>query len=243
MGIQDDIYRIASENYASSTPWPEADAWHKYTFLSEKNIIEHWLLKLDSENVIILNAGSGGTEYNTKGSFIHLDIIESYINKFDKYIVGSIDNINLGSESVDGVICVGSVLNYADAQRAISEFSRVLKPNGFFILEFERSNSAEFLGTPNHGKQVFSKEYSYNGQTHLLWLYNENHIRQILKYYNLKVRRCKRIHSLSSLLNRFGLSETKSAPYSRFDALFQVISYPIAHNVLLLGTKVPYEKI
>lgn len=33
MSTQDDISRIAVENYSSSTPWPDEDAWHKYTYL------------------------------------------------------------------------------------------------------------------------------------------------------------------------------------------------------------------
>lgn len=233
----DDISRIAVENYSSSTPWPDEDEWHKYTYFSEKRIIVDWLANVVSPKMIILNAGSGGTEYQTEGKFIHLDIIESYIKNFENYIVGSVECIDLPDESVDGIICVGSVLNYADAQRTIAEFSRVLKPNGFFIIEFERSNSAEFLATPNHGKVLFSKAYNYNNQTHLLWLYNEKHIRQLLTYYNMRISCCRRIHILSSLLYRLGLSETKSAPFSYFDRMLQLVSYPIAHNVLLFGTK------
>lgn len=237
MSIQDDISRLAAENYASSAPWPDKDVWHKHTYLAEKRIVEEWLSKAASKNMMILNAGSGGMEYKTKGTLIHLDIVESYVNKFEHHIVGSVEKIDLPSEAVDGIICVGSVLNYADAQRTIAEFSRILKPNGFFILEFERSNSAEFLGTKNHGKMVFSKEYNYNNQVHLLWLYNEKHIRQILHCYHLKVSHCKRIHTLSSLINRFGVSESKAAPLSRFDCAFRFISYPLAHNVMLFGSK------
>lgn len=237
MSIQDDISRIAMENYSSSEPWPTTDVWHSHTYLSEKKIIEHWLSKVAVENMTILNAGSGGMEYDAQCHVIHLDIVESYINKYDNYIVGSVENIDLPDASMDGIICVGSVINYADAQRAISEFSRVLKPSGFFIIEFERSNSAEFLGTSSHGKTLFSKDYHYNGQMHKLWLYSEKHIRQILKFYSLKVEHFRRVHILSSLLNRFGLSEAKSAPFSYFDSVLQLISYHFAHNVLLLGFK------
>lgn len=237
MSIQDEISRIAVENYSTSDPWPDDDVWHAHTYLSEKKIIEGWLSAVAKQEMIILNAGSGGTEYETLGTIIHLDIIESYIKMHDNYIVGSVENTGLPDVSVDGIICVGSVLNYADAQRTLCEFSRVLKPNGFFIIEFERSNSAEFLATRNHGKTLFSKNYYYNGQTHKLWLYNEQHIRQMLKFYNLKVYQHKRIHTLSSLLNRFGLSEEKAAHFSCFDGMLHMLSYPFAHNVLLFGAK------
>ena len=230
------------ENYANSDPWPKHDIWHQYTYMLEKRIVEKWLERYSTNDMIILNAGSGGTEYRTTSHIIHLDIIEKYVCSYEDYIVGSIEEINLSDNAIDGIICVGSVLNYCDAQRAIAEFSRVLKPQGFYIIEFERSDSAEFLWTSNHGKYVFSKEYSYNEQVHPLWLYSEKHIRDILTQYNLYVQKIKRVHSLSSLLYRIGLSEYKAAPYAILDPLFQVISYPLAHNVLLFGRKVLLAK-
>lgn len=237
MNLQDKIYKTAIDNYSSAAPWPKDDVWHKTTFEIEKEIVEQWLSTLTSPSMRILNAGSGGTEYRTSGTLIHLDIVENYIKHFDNHLVGSVDNIKLDNNSVDGIISVGSVINYADAQRAIYEFSRVLKPNGFFILEFERSNSAEFLGTSNYRKSIFYKEYCYNEQKHLLWLYSEKHIRQILKNNSLSIKDCKRIHSLSSLCNRLGMCEEKAACLAKYDNLLQLISYPIAHNVLLMGFK------
>lgn len=237
MSTQDDISRKAAENYSSAPPWPDNDVWHKYTFVLEKSAVESWLSKTTKDNMVILNAGSGGTNYKIKGTIVHLDIIEAYIKTYQHYIVGSVEHINLPSQSIDGVICVGSVLNYVDVQRAISEISRILKPNGFFIIEFERSNSAEFLFSKNHGKMIFSKEYSYNNQSHLLWLYSEKHIKNILQTYHLSVLKNRHIHTLSSLANRLGMSESKAASLSRFDHALEFISYPLAHNVMLFGTK------
>lgn len=233
----DEITNAAVSNYSTSTPWPENDIWHSYTSTIEKSIVEKWLSDYSDENAIILNAGSGGTQYKASGRIIHMDIVEKYIDHFDNHLVGSIEEIHLPDFSIDGIICVGSVLNYADAQRSIAEFCRVLKPEGFLIVEFERSDSAEFLWTSQHGKYIFSKEYVYNEQTHLLWMYSEKHIRQLLMNYSFRIRKCKRIHSISSLLYRFGLSEEAAAPYSRLDGVFQLLSYPLAHNVVLLGTK------
>lgn len=231
------IITTATLNYSNSEPWPKQDIWHGYTFAAERNVVEKWLSSYSDKSSVILNAGSGGTEYNTDSKMIHMDIIEKYIRHFDHYLVGSIERINLQDASIDGIICVGSVLNYADAQRSIAEFSRVLKPGGFLILEFERSDSAEFLWTGQHGKFIFSKEYFYNNQTHLLWMYSEKHIRLLLKDYGFHIHRCKRVHSLSSLLYRLGMSEESAAPYSKLDSVFQLLSYPFAHNVILLGVK------
>ena len=237
MNQREKISYIAKDNYAKSTPWPEKDPWHNQTLFSIKNVVEIWLSQYAKDNMRILNAGSGGTIYENCKKMIHLDIIDKYICKFDEYIVGSIENINLPDDSIDGIVCVGSVLNYVDSQRAIAEFARVLKKGGFLILEFERSNSAEFLCTNNHFKYIFPKEYHYNNQIHLLWMYSEKNIRQLLRLNCFKIHKCRRIHMLSSLLYRFGVPEEKAAPYAQFDTFLNLFSYPIAHNAMFLSIK------
>lgn len=237
MKKQDDMSEIAYMNYSNSTPWPDNDIWHYYTYKSIVTIVEQWLQEYANSEMVLLNAGSGGTEYKTNAKIIHLDIVEKYISQFDNFIVGSVEKIELPNESLDGIICVGSVINYADAQRTIAEFARLLKPNGFLILEFERSNSAEFLWTQQYSKYIFQKEYNYNNQKHLLWMYNEKYICQLLKQYHLEIQFVKRLHVLSSLFYRIGISEGKAAYFSKYDSLCGFISYPLAHNTILLGRK------
>ena len=243
MKDKQEVQKTAKLNYSKSTPWSDQDVWHSYTFKSIKQIVETWLKIYSSKNALILNAGSGGTNYQVNRKFIHLDIIEKYICNYDRYIVGSIESIDLPNASVDGVVCVGSVLNYTDAQRSIAELSRILKPEGFLILEFERSNSAEFLCTKKYGKYIFRQDYLYNNQRHLLWMYSENHIRQLLKLNNFYICKYKRIHIISSLLYRLGMSEIIAAPFSRYDYATQLISYTFAHNTILLGIKKTQEDL
>lgn len=83
-----------------------------------------------NEQTVILNAGCGKTTYITPANIIYMDIIKDYVEKLPNHIVGSIENIPLEDSSVDCIICVGSVINYTDIQKSISEFSRVLKENG-----------------------------------------------------------------------------------------------------------------
>lgn len=237
MILQDDVAHSAKENYSSTTPWPEQDVWHGNTYKAIKQFVEKCLRQYIKENMRVLNAGSGGTVYENCRKMVHLDIVENYISSFEEYLVGSVESIALPSASVDGIICVGSVLNYVDAQRTVSEFSRILKDGGFLILEFERSESAEFLWTTHHGQYIFPQRYQYNGRIHLLWMYSENHIRQLLKQYHFEILKYKRIHILSSLLYRAGVSEKKAAPYMMFDSLLQIFSRPFAHNMILLSIK------
>lgn len=185
----------------------------------------------------MLNAGCGKTTYKTCATTIHMDIIEKYVNLFENYLVGSIEKIPLQDCSVDCVICVGSVINYVDIQKAVSEFSRVLKPNGILILEFERSNSAEFLFTKKYSKTLFMQTYQYNNQTHYLWMYDENFVLQLAEFYKFSCKKKYRFHNLSSLFYRFGLSEKKAAKYSKFDDWLQPFSYFFAHNEIFIFEK------
>lgn len=237
MEQQSKVAEAAKQNYEESTPWPEHDPWHIQTYAIIQELAERWLSKYASAGMQILNAGSGGTEYRTQGDLIHMDIVERFVSRFERHLVGSIESIPLPDASIDGIICVGSVINYTDAQQSIAEFSRILKAGGFLILEYERSDSAEFLWTPKYRKHLFPQSYNYNGQTHLLWMYSESHVRQMLEHHRFVIREQKRFHSLSSLLYRIGVPEKDAARFAKFDRLLQPVSSPIAHNQALLAFK------
>ncbi|VTX76477.1 class I SAM-dependent methyltransferase [Gemella haemolysans] len=231
------VQNMAYKNYKNNNPWPENDNWHASTHsIIEKTVI-NWLNKNTHENSICLNIGAGQSRYSVHGTLIQMDIISEYIENEPNYIVGSLESIPLETESVDFIVCVGSVLNYCDAIRSISEIERVLKINGKAIIEFERSNSAEFLLTKNYSAPVFLKKYNYNNQQHLLWMYSEKYIKEILLIKNLKIKNIYRFHILSSLLYKLGLNEKKSSKFYKFDDSFQKLSYPFAHNVIIEITK------
>lgn len=233
-----DVENIAKENYGKSEPWPDDDVWHSYTYKILHKYIQNYLDRLQLENTqVVLNAGCGKTTYKTCATIIYMDVIEEYINMFENYLVGSIEKIPLKDCSVDYIICVGSVINYVDIQKSIAEFSRILKPNGTLILEFERSNSAEFLFTKKYAKTVFMQTYQYNNQIHYLWMYDEKFVLQLAEYYKFTCNKKYRFHNLSSLLFRFGLSERKAAKYSKFDNWLQPFSGFSAHNEILILEK------
>lgn len=233
-----DVENTAKKNYKESDPWPDDDIWHSYTYKILQEHIQDYIDELQLKNTqVILNAGCGKTTYKTCATIIHMDIIEAYINSFEYYLVGSIEKIPMQDCSVDCIICVGSVINYGDIQKAMSEFSRILKPNGILILEYERSNSAEFLFTKKYAKTVFMQTYQYNNQTHYLWMYDEKFVLQLAEFYKFNCKKKYRFHSISSLLFRFGLTEKKAAKYSIFDNWLQHFSYFLAHNEILIFEK------
>jgi len=121
--------------------WPTDDMWHLYSKLMIENFIKNNQKYLGG---IILNAGSGGNTYGlTDKTMVHVDIAENKISKFDKYVVSSVENMSFEDCHFDSCICVGSVINYCDAIRAITKISKILKPKGYFILEYESSYGYE----------------------------------------------------------------------------------------------------
>lgn len=234
----ENVKYTAKENYKKSEPWPDDDIWHLYTHKILHKNVQSYLNKLNLDDTqIVLNAGCGKTTYDTNATIIYMDIVEKYVECFENYLVGSIEQIPLHDNSADCIICVGSVINYADIQKSISEFSRILKPTGVLILEFERSNSAEFLFTPNYGKTIFMQKYNYNNQTHYLWMYNEKFVLQLAAYYQLTCEKIYRYHCISSLFFRLGVSEKKAAKYSKLDNFTQPFSRFFAHNEIVILKK------
>ena len=232
------VYNTAKSNYQTSAPWPKADVWHSWTHTIINDYVQNTLTSLDlSIDQKILNAGCGLTTYESSGTMIYMDIIDEYISGFDNGLVASIESIPLDNSSIDVVICVGSVVNYADIQKAFSEFSRILVPGGCLILEYERSNSAEFIFEKNYANTVFLKKYHYNGQVHNLFMYNEKFVLSLSDYYGLSVVKKYRFHVISSLLYRLGVSENKVAKFSSLDKFTQPISYPFAHNEIIVYRK------
>lgn len=151
------VQKTAYRNYKNNNPWPVDDPWHYVTHLIIEKFVANWVDKYTYENSICLNIGAGLSKYPVKGTLIQMDIISEYVESQPNYIVGSLEDIPIEDNSVEFIICVGSVINYCDAIRSINEIKRVLKKKGKALIEFERSNSAEFLLTKDYGSAVFLK--------------------------------------------------------------------------------------
>lgn len=216
--------------------WPYNDPWHLYV----KNTINKYILKwCDSKSTnYILNAGSGGTDYEIQGEICHLDIADKKISNKNINVVGTIEDIPLEDNSFDYIICVGSVINYIhNIGKAISEFKRVLKPKGKLILEYERSNTAELLFTKQHGIDCHYQKYFYNGQIHGLWLYSDKLINQIMAVNGFKRTKQFRFHTLSALGEKMKLSLKTQCRLTKLDNLIYPFSYNLAHNRISLWQK------
>ena len=163
--------------------WDPDDVWHQYS----KHKIEYFIARLKFlENGRILNAGSGGNEYNIcNDQIFHVDIAAEKIKHKKNNLVANIENLPFGDGSFSNIICVGSVINYCDAIRVISEFSRVLEKSGHLILEFESSWGFEYTRHESYKKSAFIESIEYINQNHNQWLFSPQYIRQILASYHI----------------------------------------------------------
>ncbi len=226
------------EIYSSmETVWPESSHWYDFTHKHIINFIEDTLNSKLTNTSLYLNAGSGGSEYNILGTCYHLDIAENLIDRFPNHYVASIENMPFIDNMFDAIICVGSVLNYCPAMESINELTRVLKPGGFLVLEFERSNTAELWLNKEYGKNATLQNYEYLNHTHSLWLYSENYIKELLYHNDTYVIKQKRFHNLSAAINRMIKNEELAGKFGKFDSLFLPVSYFMSHNMIMLCQK------
>lgn len=197
-----DSDEIAKRYNGISQIWDPDDRWHYYTHGKIKKFLSGFLKDADKQ-CKILNAGSGGYFYGFEDRYVtHIDIAEERIKHLPNSIVGDIQNIPANANEFDIVICVGSVLNYCDPFKAIPELSRVLKPKGKLILEFENSNSLEFIGKRAFNKRVAFERTFYKNKAEDIWFYSDRLVQDLLKQNSLRLIKSDKWHILSPLVYR-----------------------------------------
>ncbi len=96
---------------------------------------------------VVLDAGSGDGERYKKffkfDKYIKLDIDSSH----HPDIVGSVEDIPLGNNSVDSVVSTQVLEHVKNPQKAVHEFYRVLKPGGYCLTTVPQMN--ELHDEPN----------------------------------------------------------------------------------------------
>lgn len=204
--------------------WPDDDKWYSYTHNCIVKYInsQKELMNLSDES-LILNLGSGGNEYNINGIHYHVDIAEEKIKHCKNFIVSSAENTPFNDNFFDGGICVGSVINYCDPFAVISEISRTLKKGGYFIIDFEQSESWQFYGQKEYKSEATIIHSFNSGYEDKIWVFSYSYIVGILKTYSLKIINVERFHLLSPLLYRYTKDENKSSKFAKFDSFLKCL--------------------
>jgi len=206
--------------------WIDSEKWYMHS----KKIIESFILRntkyLTGD---ILNAGSGGSTYGLiNDSITHLDIVGNKISQFKNHVIASIENMPFECGHFNSCICVGSVINYCDAIRAISEVSRVLKKNSFLILEFESSYGYEHKFTSAYKKNVCTVidskiENSDSNNALRQWVYSPKYVKALLESENFKIVLSDRFHIASSLKYARTADQAMSTNYVKFDKILKFL--------------------
>lgn len=220
--------------------WPENDKWYQYTYKQIYKFLKKYEKRLSlNSSTRILNAGSGGNSYGIQGIHTHVDISERHLQGVENTILASVENLPIPDEQYDVCICVGSVINYCDAFVAIAEIQRVLKKNGFLILDFDQSRNYEFFGTDTYNSNLDIIETFNSGYIDKIWVYSETYIDKLLNHNGLRTIEKKYYHTLSCLAYRLFKNEQKAAKYACVDKLIQFIpkAKKISNNIILIAQK------
>jgi SAM-dependent methyltransferase len=192
------------------------------------------------ENVNILNAGSGGDGYSLpEKSMTHLDLSSKRLLGLSNSIVGNIESIPVDDCSFDIVLCVGSVMNYCDPIKVISEFSRVLKMKGYLILEFENSRTLELWGKQSFNQSATIVKTFYHGTSEKIWYFSEGYVQRITSEFGLEIIDQDCCHILSPLIYRLTKQENFSAYFAKMDPLLKKIFLfqHVSSNLIVLFQK------
>lgn len=222
--------------------WDKNDKWHYYVYIQIKKYIRKTIRKnYITNNTRLLNAGSGGQEYGLKFfNHIHLDIVDKRMKDKKNFVKASIENIPFQDNSFDLIICVGSVINYCDALKALSEFERLISKNGILIIEFESSLSFEYLFTMQFNSSASIVKTFYQGKEEKIWVYSEKYIKELLKINNFVIIEENRFHIFSSFIYRLTKNINFSTKFIWLDCIIKKFKFPgkFATNIIFTCKKI-----
>ena len=136
----------------------------------------------------------------------------------------------------DIVLMAGCVISYCEADKAIRELARVLKPGGYLVVDYERTGSA-VLPFFLRNRDVFQGRYKYMGKPHRSYLYSDKYILRLFDENNFHVLQSMRFNSLYALwdpLPQFFIGKFYSKDVILSNKTFWS---RYAHNQILLAVK------
>ncbi len=218
------------------------DSWHRKTYHRIRRYVRRYAGNGHSRDwQTVLNQGSGGNSYDISAAcHIHLDLANNSLHGVNGAVLGNTEKLPFQDQSFDMCVCVGSVINYCDAAAVIEESARALKPGGLLLLEFERSESAEYWGREGYGASQSRMLTRYGKREVTLWFYSEPYIISILEANGFVVKKRARFHVLSPLVYRLTGSERLSSHFAEFDFFAKRLPLVgrLSTNAIMLAEKV-----
>jgi hypothetical protein len=221
--------------------WNEKDKWHLRTKKMINDFVVNSFKSISNfKDLKILNAGSAGYSYGLdEKNILHIDIANDKISHLPNSLVIDIHNLSKISEKFDMVMCVGSVINYCDPIKVITEFSKILKDKGYIILEFENSHTLELAGTSSFNKKAVLIKSFYNGKPEKIWFFSESYIKELLELSGFKMLSVKRCHIFSPLVYRIYSKENFASYFGKLDSFLSYIPFlrRFSSNTIFLFVK------
>jgi len=159
----------------------DTDPWHARSRQYVHKITHDWVLELiHQKDGRVVNAGSGGSDYVILVSIVHYDLVVLPSIPTGRFIQGDVEQMPFSDASFNVVLCVGSVLNYCDPTRCLSEISRVVAPDGLVMLEYERSGSAEYIWQRGFASAAARFVTFFGKEKAHIWAYSDRFINGII---------------------------------------------------------------
>jgi ubiquinone/menaquinone biosynthesis C-methylase UbiE len=206
--------------------WPKNDKWYSYTYKNIANHITNYKYRNNfNEKSLILNVGSAGNEYGISGKHYHVDIAAEKLTGIENSFLISAEKLPFEDEIFDGGLCVGSVINYCDPFAVIGEISRTLKRGASFVIDFEQSNSWQFIGTDNYNSDASIITSFNSGINDDVWIFSYRHIKNILNSYNFIIQDELYFHLLTPLFYKIFKNEQRAANFTKLDPLIRLLPF------------------
>lgn len=197
-------------------PTIQEDEWHSHSEDHTNELVQRELSASTAVPRRILNAGCGARTVSIVGfQEVRVDLFVSPLKGAVGAVCGSINHLPFASNSFGCAVCVGEVLDYCDPASAISEFARVLAPDGALILDFCKSTSIRHLFTPSFARAADMIVDQYNGTPEKIWIYHPKYIHGLLENNGFVIKSQETAHRWSALLRRIGFSPKASVLFEK----------------------------
>lgn len=213
-----DKSRVRTSYSELSEIWPTSDRWHRHTSAALQRAVRRRLAGEIMAGELVLDVGAGDSDYGLEGALVvRSDLSEKFLHPETLGVVADAERLPFADGVFDHVICVGSVVNYCDPLAVIAELSRVLRPGGYLLIEFESSTSAEYLGRPEYGLGTILVTTAYQGRPEKIWLYRPSFIQSALIAKDFSILLDEGVHALTALAYRLVQNENWSMALAGLD--------------------------
>ncbi len=216
----DFVARVRDKYNAIGDIWTSDDPWHAW---SHHQIgAEMALVSAEHEHRygltgLIIDVGSGGNSYlSTDVTTVDVDVAERRLIGRPMAVCCSAETLALRDGVADLVVCVGPVINYCSLEEVVDECARVMRIGADLVLHVELSNSFEFAGRSEWGRDVAYVSSFYKGEENY-WVYSDAFIRRVLVQSGFTLRRTRYFHFVSSVVYRLTGDACRATRFARVD--------------------------